>query len=661
MELLWDLGRIASIAIVVIYLCERLKVSVVAAYLITGVILGPKGLALVKDQHSIEQLSEIGVMLLLFTIGLEFSFKQLSVFRNLILIGGFLYMLFSFVLGLIIFPLFITKKSFVHFLSLLATLSSTAIVLKILQTKMKLDSPLGKISFSMLLFQDIAFVPILVILPVMANSGQFDISSFLLLGFKAMALVVLTILGSRYVVPKIMDEIAKTRLRELFLLALLSIFLLTTWVVHLLHLPLGLGSFLAGLMLAETEYSHQALADFLPFKDIFTSIFFIAIGMLVDPSYISTNYFVVLKVILLILMIKFFAGLLSTLSIKYPLSTALLVGAYLCQMGEFSFMVGLSGVSLGLISREEYNLFLAASVASMMLAPFIIDLGEKALETALSKPKPSKLLSFSLSRFGKEESREEHLTDHVIIVGFGFTGRNVAKVCRMTNTPYIIVEMNPETVRKEKAKEPIVFGDATREPILEYAKVNEARAVVISVPDPLSAQNVVELVKRMAPFVKVIVRNRYVSRHLPLKEIGADEVVTEEYESALAILRILMIDLGVPLNKIEEFLSQIKAEDYRFLQTPVLLTSNVCDITASLPDLEIRTWSVTENSGLSDKTIEELQFRTRYGLNILGIKGKEGVVSNPLPSHRIRAGDVLILAGTAKDYSTFMEGLGKSS
>ncbi len=655
MGLLWDLAIISSLAIIVIYLCYKLKVPVVAAYLITGIILGPNCFALINDRESIEGLSEVGVMLLLFTIGLEFSFKQLSALKRLIFLGGSLYMLFSFLLGVAIFPILIGNKTFGLFLSLLITLSSTAIVLKILQDSMRLDSTHGKITFSILLFQDIAFVPILVILPVLVNINQISYGSLGFLLLKAFALILLTIIGSKYLVPLIMNTIAKTRLRELFLLALLSIFLLMTWVAHILDLSLALGAFLAGLMLSETEYSHQALADFLPFKDIFTSIFFISIGMLVDPFYLIQNYYLVTKLTLIVLLIKFFAGIISTFVIKYPLSIALLVGAYLCQMGEFSFMVGITGSTLGIIEKSEYALFLDSAVITMIFAPFIISFSERLTGFLDKKGFTSKLFSISVTKFGATEDSLGKLSGHVIIIGFGFTGRNVAKVCKITNIPYVIVEMNPETVRREKEKEPIIYGDATREAILKHVKVSEARMVIIAVPDPLCAQKIVELARRMAPFLKIIVRNRYVSQHAPLKNIGADEVVTEEYESAVAILRLLMMELGVAFQKMEEFLSQIKAGGYRFFEAPALLSTDVCTINAAIPDLEIRTWLVPTGSELAGKSIKELEFRSRYGLSILGIKSDDAVYSNPLPDHVIKEGDTLILAGSPRDYAVFQE------
>ncbi|MEW6333538.1 MAG: cation:proton antiporter, partial [Thermodesulfobacteriota bacterium] len=486
--LLNDILIIVVLSVVVLYLCQRIHLPIIVGFLLTGIIAGPNGLGLVRDIEAVKTLAEAGIVLLLFTIGLEFSFRSLLRIRKTVLVGGSLQLILTILVGLGAAKLFGYDFSRALFAGFLLALSSTAIVMKTLQDRAEMETPQGNASLGILIFQDMAAVPMMLIIPLLAATGQDGGVFPALLVVKIIGIVILVPVLSRQLVPRIYFAIAKTRSRELFLITTIAMCMAVAWLTYQAGLSLALGSFLAGLIISESEYSHQALGDILPFRDVFTSFFFVSIGMLLDIGFFLKHPHFLIPAALGVLILKtaivgtaaFFSGL--------PLRSALIVGITLSQVGEFSFILSETGVPYGLVSGENYQAFLAVSILTMMATPSLI-----AAAPALSGYMGRLTLPRTLKQGMSPESGGEpaRMENHLIIVGFGLNGRNLARAARAAAIPYTILEMNPSAVRTERAKgEPIFFGDATQEAILLHVNIVKARTLVVVINDPVATRRI---------------------------------------------------------------------------------------------------------------------------------------------------------------------------
>ena len=495
--LLNDTVIIFGLAIVVLLICHKLRIPEVVGFLLTGIFVGPYGFGLVKAIHEVELLAEIGIVLLLFTIGIEFSLKRLMQIKKAVLMGGSLQVALTFlatVLAATWFDLALNQSIFIGFL---VALSSTAIVLKLIQKRAEVDSPHGRTTLGVLIFQDIIIVPMILITPMLAGVTGDSGATVLVLLAKAFGIILLVIVSTKWLVPWVLFQVAKTRSQEIFLLSLVVICLGVAWLTSEAGLSLALGAFLAGLIISESEYSHQALGNIIPFRDIFTSFFFVSIGMLLDVGFLFQNPIIIVLLTLSVLALKFTLTSISIMLLGLPFRASILVGLALSQVGEFSFILSRSGVEHGLLSGDIYQMFLAVSILSMAATPFIIGMAPRIADAMLRLPLPQKLkLGFS----PVPEAKVNTMKDHLIIIGFGVNGRNVARAAHLSKIPYAIIELNPETVRSEQAKgEPIFFGDSTQEAVLQHANINSARVVVSAINDPASTRRIAEIVRRLYP------------------------------------------------------------------------------------------------------------------------------------------------------------------
>ncbi|MFA4936058.1 MAG: cation:proton antiporter, partial [Candidatus Methanoperedens sp.] len=445
-DFLLDFVIIFGVAIGIAFLFYHLRIAPIVGYLIAGVLLGPSVLGVVSDIELIEVLAEVGVILLLFLIGVEFSLQELFRLSRAVFVGGFL-QVFLTTLAVLFISLSL-GASFEQglFVGFLVAMSSTAIVLKILSDRGEMDSPQGRMSTGVLIFQDLSVVVMVLLVPMLAKSSELSIADIVLNVFRALAVVAVVLVVSRFVVPAMLYRVVQTHSRELFLISIVLICFGTAWLTSLVGLSLALGAFLAGLVISESEYGNQAFSEILPLKDIFTIIFFVSIGMLLDVnSVLSAPLFVVLAV-LAVLVIKFIAGALVPVVLGYPLRIGVLVGVALSQVGEFSFVLAKEGLNFGLISGYQYQVFLASSIITMAFTPFMIQ-GSGRFSGFIEKlPLPEAMKS---GRFHENENEKAKLKNHVIVVGFGLNGRNVSRVLSASAIPFVALEMNPETVRIE--------------------------------------------------------------------------------------------------------------------------------------------------------------------------------------------------------------------
>ena len=641
--LLKDIIIIFGLAIVVLFICHRIHVPTVVGFLLTGIFVGPYGVGLIKAIHEVEIFAEIGVVLLLFTIGIEFSLKRLLQIKKSVLIGGSLQVLLTFLAALLISKQFGQAFGESVFVGFLVALSSTAIVLKLLQERAEVDSPHGRTTLGILIFQDIIVVPMILITPLLAGATGNLGESILVLLAKGIFIILFVIVSAKWIVPRVLYQIARTRNPELFLLSVVVMCFGVAWLTSWAGLSLALGAFLAGLIISESQYSHQALGNILPFRDVFTCFFFISIGMLLDVGFLFQKPVVIGLVALGVIFLKSIIAGSVAVSLGFPLRTGILVGLALGQIGEFSFILSRAGVEHGLLAGNIYQMFLAVSILSMAATPFIISLAPRLADIILRLPLPDSLIS---GFYPVSEIKVVDRKDHLIIIGFGVNGRNLAQAARVAGITYVIVEMNPETVRVEKAKgEPIYYGDATQDAILQHASIQNARIVVVAINDPTATRRITEMVRRLSQKVHLIVRSRFLQEMAPLHELGADEVIPEEFETSVEIFTRVLTKYLVPKDEIEEFIAVVRSDGYRILRNISGEATSFSDLKLQLPDVEISSLRIGVRSSIAGKSLSQIELRRRYGITVLAIRRDSKILSNPDGDIQLYANDVLFVLG----------------
>ena len=489
-----DLLIILLVSVPVAFLCLRLKLPLLVGFMLTGILIGPYGLGLIKELEAIEILAEIGVILLLFTIGLEFSIKRLREIKNLVLIGGGLQVILTVAATAVVAVLFGRELNQAIFFGFLVALSSTAIVLKSYADRQETDAPHGRAGIGILLFQDVSIVLMMLLVPILGGQDAASVGAIAkTLGVSLGALIVI-VAGAWFLVPFLLKKVVGLRSPEVLLLTAVLISLGMAWITSQFGLSLALGAFIAGIVLSESEYSHQVTADILPFRDVFNSLFFVSIGLLLSLGALIENFSTVLLWVVFLVIGKTLIIWSVVQLMGFPQRTAAMTALGLAQIGEFSFVLAKAGQSAQLFSGADYQTFLAASIISMIATPFMISaapsFGEFMQKVFTDKKDDDAFES---------EEEEIHLTssggleNHVIIVGYGLNGRNLARVLRAVLVPYTILDLNAETVRRAKEKgEKINFGDATRREVLHHAHVKDANALVLAMSDPQAARRTVK-------------------------------------------------------------------------------------------------------------------------------------------------------------------------
>ncbi|MFA5578343.1 MAG: cation:proton antiporter [Methanothrix sp.] len=500
----------------------------------------------------------------------------------------------------------------------------------------------------MLIFQDIAVVPMMLFVPLLAAEESTGLTMPLLLMLaKGAGIIMLVILGAKLIVPALLYQVVRLRSSELFLLAVILICLSVAWLSYSAGLSLALGAFLAGLIISESEYSYQALGNIIPFRDVFTSFFFVSIGMLLDVGFFIERAELVFAAALGVLVLKaVIAGGVSVL-LGYPARTGVLAGLALAQIGEFSFILSKTGLDSGILGRSEYQLFLAVSVLTMAATPFVIAGSPKAADLLYRLPLPEKLKA-GHPFAAIPEKRENHL----VIIGYGFVGRTLARAARVGELSYLILEMNPEKVRGERANgEPIHYGDATQEMILRHADVDAARVVVVAVSDVMATRRIVEMVRKINPKVYIMARVRYLDEAAACYDLGADEVIPEEFETSVEIFSRVLSKYLVPRIEIDKMIVEVRSLGYDMFRNAEIEPGKISDLRRYLPNVEVVTVKVEEKAPAVGKTLADLELRKKLGVNALGILRDSGNILNPTSETEIEAGDVLLVLGTSEQIS----------
>ena len=541
-------------AVAVIF--QKFHLPTILGFLLTGVIIGPQGLGILSDSEHIRMLAELGVVLLMLTIGLEFSVERLHGMQNVAVIGGSLQILVSIGLSMAFgwWRGWTFYESF--FLGSVIALSSTAIVLKYLMDRGEIDSPHGRIALSILIFQDLAVVPIMIFLSAFGQSAS---SVGLALGFaflKTILLLAGAFIFSRFLLPQLLYRVAAIRNREIFFLFSVVFCLGMAWGSGALGLSMAIGALLAGFMFANTGFSHQLIGDIIPFRHLFVSIFFVSIGLLFDVHFFFTHIALVLSVVSLVLFINFVIMTLLIMAFGFPPRVAVITGIILSQIGEFSFLLMEMARASGHITPELYQVLLSTAFMTMLMTPLLFAMIPFVLKIL------SRFVIFGVppESWNRADRTLAGLHDHVILCGFGPTGRDLAMAFLEEKVPFVIIEMNPDKMREAKKMHmKVLYGDASNQEVLKRAGILRAKAVIVSFPDALGMTQIIRVVQDLNPDVSLAVRTRYAGQMPQLYALGADIVVTEEWEASHELNRLVLAQLDISKERIEHHLDRIHA------------------------------------------------------------------------------------------------------
>ena len=637
-----ELFIIFSLSIGVIYVCNRVKIPVLVGFLITGVLCGPYGLGLVSAVEQVETLSEIGIVLLLFSIGMELHLDMLARLKKFVFIGGSAQALLTIAAATAIALLLGQTLNNGIFFGFLLTLSSTAIVLQHFQQKGQMDSPQGHICLAILIYQDLLVVPMVLLVPILAGDMQSFDPHMLLSAAIALAVIGGGFFAARKLVPFVLASVVRTRSRELFNITVLAICLAIALLTSSMGLSLALGAFMAGIILAESDYSQNAMEGVIPFKDIFTSLFFISVGMLLNTQYAIEHIGLVLSLAGLIVVIKTVITTGVTKILGYPWRVAIIVGIAISQVGEFSFVLAKGGLDHNLFSPEQYQLFLAASVLTMALAPFLLGAAPVIARRTLN------LLNPSLYEEPEEEGEDNSLNDHLVIIGFGLGGQILARAAGRAKIKYVVMEMNPDTVRKYAALgEPIHYGDASHPAMLRSLGIHRARVLAIIISDPAAVRVVVNTARRLNSNLHIIARTPYLTQVETLKQAGASEVIPEEFDTALEMFSLVLSRYLVPYQEIDGLMTEIELENDQIIHKRGDRKPSLLAIDSQLKEVNVSSFTVEAASFLSGKNLADLALRKKLDLNVVAILREEKLHSSPGPDFKLEAGDIAYVFGTA--------------
>jgi CPA2 family monovalent cation:H+ antiporter-2 len=639
-----DLAVIFAGSLLVILAFHKFKLPALPGFIVAGMILGPNALGLVSDPHRVESLAEVGVILLLFTIGIEFSLSRLKEMGRQVLVGGLGQMAFTVLATVAAGIAFLPSWRVALFLGFLIALSSTAIVLKGLTDKGEIDAPHGRLATGILIFQDLCVVPIMLLLPFLAGTaGGGALGLALALG-KATLVVVGVLVAARTLVPRALAEIVKTRSRELFLIAVILIGTLTALGTAAAGASLALGAFLAGLVISESDYAHQAMAELMPFRDIFISLFFVAVGMLVQLDTVREHPLLTFGGVAVIMGGKSLSAAVGPVLMGYAGRVALIAGVAVSQIGEFSFVLAESGREAGLLPNGLYQQFLGVAVVSMLVTPFLLQSGPVLLDKLERLVPLDRLLpGFRPKGFAPVE---DPVSDHVVIAGYGLNGRNLAAALRSINAPYLIVELNAQTVRRARTDgEPAFYGDATREEILRALGIDRARLFVIAISDPSATRSMVRVARGMNPKLHIIARTRYVVEIPELTRLGANVVIPEEFETSIEIFARVLAHYNVPRDEIDRLVAEIRASHYEALRPGAKPRITLSGMLGAMPQMHVERIPLAPTAPAVGQTLAETGLRSRTGALVLSVRRGESDIATPPATYRLAAGDVLVVVG----------------
>jgi CPA2 family monovalent cation:H+ antiporter-2 len=635
------------------YVCNRFGLIPIVGFLLAGVVIGPNALGLVRDRELVDAAAEVGVILLLFTIGIEFSLEKLARIKRLIFGGGGLQVGLATLSTMGVLSLFGVDWRAGLFTGFLVALSSTAIVLKLLAERSETNETRGRVGLGLLIFQDLAIIVMVLLVPMLSGSGGSTLGIAWAL-LKAGAVIAAVLLFARRLMPKLLELVARTCSPELFLLTVIAVCFGTAYLTSLAGVSLSLGAFLAGLLVSESRFSEHALSEIMPLQILFSATFFVSVGMLLDLSFLARNLPLVLGVIVVVLLLKVVTTGVSVLALGYKLPVAAASGLMLAQVGEFSFVLERAGREVGLapagLAGAGSQTFIASTVVLMVLTPLLMKLGSR-----LSQSMETKRGARDAAQIATQPLPEHlpQLEDHVIVAGYGAAARRLVRVLGGSGIPYIITTLSPTGANEAEAEGLIVMrGDASHQRTLLLAGVERAKMVVIADDDPATARRIAAVARTTNPTMRILVRTRYITEVESLTEAGVDRVIAEELESIVGLFADVLRDYRIPAEEIDAHEEAMRRGGYAALlhdaaedEEPVV----ECDVPENC--LDTRTVTIREGAPVTMLSLAELSLEEKYGIQLRTLR-RDGEEISDLPGDFIlQAGDEALLHGTAATFA----------
>ncbi|HQV29125.1 MAG TPA: cation:proton antiporter [Thermoflexales bacterium] len=653
--LLIEIAMALVVAFIGGVIARRIGLPTIVGYLLAGIVIGPFTPGFVGDTHTIQQLAELGVILLMFGVGLHFSLNDLWKVRAIAIPGALGQMALATLLGFGISQAWGWTPTAGLVLGLAISVASTVVLLRGLMDNGLLNTPQGQAAIGWLILEDLATVLILVLMPTLASqSGGFDWAQLGLTLLKAAGFAVLVLLAGTRLIPWILLRVAHTRSRELFILAVMTIALGTAvGAAQVFGVSLALGAFVAGVVVSESPLSHQAGADVLPFREVFATLFFVSVGMLVNPGYVLANWVTVLGLTALVVVGKPIITVLLGLIFPWPARTTIVVALALSQIGEFSFILGQAGVSLGLLNQDQYSLILAVALISITLNPAMFRL-QAPLEKMLRRVPPlwkrldrASPAPLALTEAGQPEN------GHVVLVGYGRVGHQIAGLLRGISIPIVVVHADAAQVEELKRQGiPGLFGDAANSEVLTHAHLDRARALVVAGPDESASALVVGTARALAPDLPIVARAATREGVKRLGDLGAQDVIYPELEGGLELLRHTLLRLGFPLREIHEYTDAVRRDHYD-LQIDTEEEHRLLDrLIDTLPGIDVSWLTVPAGSPVAGQSLAEANLRARAGASVVAIQRGKTLMANPKSVTAFQAGDRIALIGDAEQIET---------
>jgi monovalent cation:H+ antiporter-2, CPA2 family len=651
MDLIGDLTLVFVAALAGGYLAQRLGQPLIVGYILAGVAVGPfTGGPTVDNVHDIEQLAELGVALLLFALGLELSFRELAPVRTVALAGGALQIILTIALGLGLGLAFGWEWRPALWFGSLISLSSTMVALKTIQAQGRLGTLSSRVMLGILVVQDLAVVPLMIVLPELSDPAG-GLAKVGTAALRAALLLGVIVVFSTRVVPRLMSVVARWNSRELFFLSTTTLAIGVGYVAWMFGLSMALGAFVAGLVINESEYAHQALSDIIPLRDLFGMLFFVSVGMLLDPSLLWQQLGALAIVVAVIVAGKAAILALVVRAFGYWNIVPIAVGLTLFQVGEFAFVLARVGRASGAISADVYSLTMNAAIVTMALTPVM-----------------SGLVPVVYQRFWPRKSREtleaanipaEGLSAHIVIAGAGRVGRGIADALAHLELPFVLVDSDDRRVQQARASGlPVIYGDASQPIVLEAAGILTARAMLITVPAFPDVRTIVRVGRQLRPELPIIARADGPDAVVALYALGIQEVASPEVEAAIEMTQQALMYFNVPAQDVLRVASAIRRERYESArgggESGLAMMSQIGDMARQLDF----TWiGLPAGSPFDGRTLEELRIRTTTGASIVGIIRDGALVANPAGAVRLERGDLVAVLGTRDQIGTFTQAM----
>ncbi len=628
-------------------LLHRLGQPLILGYIAVGIILGPNtGGLTVSNIHEIELLAEIGIALLLFALGLEFSLKDLKPVKMISIIGTPVQIILTIGLGMGIGHLMGWDWKTSLWLGSLISLSSTMVILKTLMNQGWLGTLSSKVMIGMLIVQDLAVIPMMIILPLL-NNPALGLPALGLAALKAGAFIIGMILLGTRLLPKLLTHIARLGSRELFFLAITAIGLGVGYLTHLVGLSFAFGAFVAGMVLSESDYGHQALSDIIPVRDLFGLLFFTSVGMLFDPTYLFKNFQIVITLVLVIGVVKGIIFTILSWVFKYKNVIPLAVGLGMFQIGEFSFVLARVGVSTNSIGNDLYSLILTTAIIMMLLTPLISGQTSKIYSLKKRWFRHEKLESSNIPESG--------LFNHVIIAGGGRVGFQIAQVLKRLKIQFVIIELDHRRFEQARSAEmTVIYGDAVQNIVLDAARINKASLLILTLPGIVEARSVIVNAKNLNKSIEIIARISSPDYFLLMRELGVSKVVLPEFEAGIEMTRQLLLHLHLPPTEVHRYTEALHHKIYEHLPDQTTDYKLLAQLRNVEQQFELQWIRIIEKSPFSHKSIGESEIRKRTGVSLVGIVREDQLITNPDANFILLPHDVIAIIGDEKCRDDFI-------